>query len=583
MPWTPELITLSRHAVCLGATGSGKTGMYLSIVEHAARRGVPVVMIDPKGDGINLALVPPSDDPTWFAAHRPDDPAAGFAEGERWLRSLAEGGRTLAEREDWHARVSVRILTPGSDAAPVDLVSALLARPASDDPDDHARAVSASAASLLSLVGRPAHPFRDAEAGLLAQILHDAWQAGEGLDLGTLIARVARPPFATYGQYATDEALPPDDRQALALALNQVVASPTFAAWRRGEPLDLRAWTQPTADRRTPVTVISLGHLSDAERTFFLTTFLHALVGYTRTLPGSDRLRALVVIDELYGYLPPHPKDPPTKAPLLMLLKQARAVGVGLLLAAQNALDLDHKALANCGTWIVGQLRTAHDRRRVAEGMELPDLDATIASLAPRSFVVRDPRGQVSVVRSPHTLSWLRGPLTPAELRRLVPATASAPSLPAPPVVPAGVDVAWAAESAEAWEPALYAVLHLTWDDGPPETWHRLWRPLALTVAPTDTALPALHHSPLPGRYAPLPAFCDTARELLATRAAVEADARQPVPGWYDPLSERFSRPGEDAATFAARVGASDEPRPTPIRPAVTVGWFGVVWMPTHP
>jgi hypothetical protein len=269
----------------------------------------------------------------------------------------------------------------------------------------------------------------DPRAALLARVLGDAFAAGEDVPFPVLLPRLVDPPFATLGYFAVDDVVPREARTALALALNQLAASPSFAAWLQGEPLDVGAWLAPGPDGRTPLRVLSLAHLDDRQRQFFVTLVLHAVVAWTRRQAGTGALRAVLYFDEVAGYLPPHPKDPPTKGPVLTLLKQARAVGLGVMLCTQNPVDVDYKALSNAGTWFVGRLQTRQDRQRLVEGlaagadvaaMDAGALDELLGRLPRRAFVWRtaDQPG-ARVLRTRQTLSYLRGPLTKAEIASL--------------------------------------------------------------------------------------------------------------------------------------------------------------------
>src|SRR5215813_11971131 len=132
---------------------------------------------------------------------------------------------------------------------------------------------------------------------------------------------------------------------------------------------------------------------------------------------GTTELRALVYMDEIFGYFPPHPANPPTKRPLLTLLKQARAQGVGVVLATQNPVDLDYKALANMGLWLVGKLQTEQDRARLREGLldaglAARELDTLLDATRKRVFLLHDVhRPGPTLLHSRWTLSYLRGPL----------------------------------------------------------------------------------------------------------------------------------------------------------------------------
>jgi hypothetical protein len=403
--------SLTRHAVCLGATGSGKTGLCITILESLAAGGTPILAIDPKGDLANLAVV-----------HE--------------------------QTRSWHERVCVTVLTPGSEAAlPVDVLTALTRAPPGLDAEGLREYVVGATRALLGLIGRSADPMTDPAAILLARLLGDAFAAGRPMPLETLIPAVVDPPFDTVGHLSTDTFLPPDERTDLARALNAVVSSPAFAAWRQGVPLDVGAWLTPgERGERTPVTVVYLSHLDDAQRMFFVTLLLHAVVAWSRRLPGSVRLRALVCLDEAMGWLPPYPRDPPSKSPMLTLLKQARAVGVGVMLCTQNPVDLDYKAMSNANTWLVGRLATRQDRARVVDGQpDGPALGQLLARLPPRTFLVRSDRG-LDVARSREALTPLSGPLTRRELSLRL----SRPPSPPPPLPP-GLSARWLDPEGTVW------------------------------------------------------------------------------------------------------------------------------------
>jgi hypothetical protein len=415
-----DLSQLNRHAICLGMTGSGKTGLCVGILEDVARANVPILAVDPKGDLANLALVLPDLDAASFGPWVNDPEARAAA----WREGLAAAGLGPDDLRAFTEAVEVRVLTPGSDAGtPVDVLSALTHPPASlaGDPEGSREYVTGAVAALLGLIDHPSDPHTEPAAILLARLLGDAFAAGEGAPLERLIPSVVDPPFEQVGYFHVDTFYPREARLELAKRLNAVVASPAFAAWRRGVPLDVAAWFTP--GERTPITVLYLAHLDEPGRRFFLTLLLHAVVSWSRRQPGTASLRALLYCDEVMGYLPPHPKDPPTKWPLLTLLKQARAVGLGVMLATQNPVDLDYKAMSNAGTWLVGRLRTRQDRTRVIEGLSdaaapPDDVDDQLAALPPRAFLVLDERG-ARTITSRHTMSLLRGPLTRAEVTQL--------------------------------------------------------------------------------------------------------------------------------------------------------------------
>lgn len=573
---------LVHHAICVGATGSGKTGLGTGLLEEIALARVPVLAVDPKGDLPNLRLVFPDLTPAAFAAwsERPAEDAHTWREG---LRTRGLGPDDL---QHWRDAVDVRILTPGSDLAPVDVLGPLLTPPA--DHATLAEHVTGCVSSLFALIGETADVHTDPTAVVLARLLTDAFAAGQALPLDALIPALCDPPFDQIQWFPLDTFLPRPARLDLARKLNAVAASPGFAAWQHGTPLDLNTWLQPAA--RTPLTVLSLPHLSDASRSFFLTTLLHQLIAWMRRQPGTPGLRAVLYLDEASGLLPPHPHDPPTKGPLLTLIKQARAVGLGVIVATQNPVDLDYKAIGNAGTWWVGRLRTRQDRARVLQGLaeahDTTDLDAQIATLQRRQFLVIDDDGPRTIT-APFPRAFLRGPLTRPELARLLGPPPAVPVadglLPHPPPVPHDVPVRWlhpdaaadtlgttpAEPSAPRWQPALYARFHLRFDDGPAVieeriVHHLLRHPPAAGVGlhdlpePDEVALPddALHRERLPGgRYDPLPAW-------LADRAQVAALIQR----WKAALTLNTSGPDE-----APHLESND------VRPLGLV----LVWLPT--
>ncbi|MFN7147016.1 MAG: ATP-binding protein, partial [Myxococcota bacterium] len=357
-----DAASLTTHGVCVGMTGSGKTGLCVGLLEEVAGAGIPIVAIDPKGDLTNLALI---------------EPEAGRAEA--WRAGQAQWGIGPDEVRRWAGKVAVRVWTPGSDAGLGVNVLAALRRPTGELDDETRRElVLGSVSALLGLVGETADPVRSPAHIVLSRILEEAWARGEDPDLEALLAALVDPPFAKVGIFPTDRFFPPDDRFALAMRLNALIASPAFAAWATGAALDVPALLAPV-DGRTPVNVFTLSHLSEPERHFFVGLLLDRIAAWARGLPGTNELRALVFFDEVWGYLPPHPKDPPAKRPILALMKQARAVGVGTVLATQNPVDLDYKALSNAGTWFVGRLQTRNDRDRVAEGLTASGMDRSDA------------------------------------------------------------------------------------------------------------------------------------------------------------------------------------------------------------
>jgi hypothetical protein len=426
------------HGVVLGMTGSGKTGLLMVAVEEALRSRVPVIMIDVKGDLPNLLLAFSSfeaqDFAPWLEGHAAPDaqPGPNLAQqlAEERRSELGKWNISAADLESFRGGTAFRVLTPGSTAGePLHILSALEHRAPSWDVDPEASraAISAAISLVLRLLGRDPDPARSREHVLLSVLAEGRLQRGHTAELGSLLDEVLVPPFERIGALEVDGFLPPKERRSLAASLNTLLASPTFASWRQGISLDVRSWLTPK-DGRTPAIIVSVAHLDDEERTLVLGVLLEEILAYTRSLPGTRHLRALVVFDEVYGMLPPHPASPPTKRPIVALMKQGRAFGVGVLLATQNPMDLDYRALSNAGFWAVGRLQTDADRERVVdslaneneEGGSAAALTARIRRLAPRWFLVRNVHAtpNTTLLKPRYAMSFLRGPMTLGDIRR---------------------------------------------------------------------------------------------------------------------------------------------------------------------
>src|SRR5882672_1340840 len=461
---------LLTHGLIVGMTGSGKTGLAIVMIEEALRQHIPVLAIDPKGDLANLLLLFDRLDPAQFAAWVDPETArrqgltpeqAGAEAAAQWTKGLASWGLSAADVADLRRRHEAVVYTPGSRAGvPLGMLQSLEAPAGSFDAqeEDLRDEIAGIVAGLLGLVGIEADPLRSREAILLGTLIEMAWRKGQGLSLETLIPAVADPPFEKLGALPVETVYPRRDREALMLALNNLIASPSFEEWREGEPLDIDRMLR-AADGRPRLSIISTSHLSDAERLFVTALVLDKVKTWMRRQGGTTQLRALVYMDEIYGYFPPHPANPPTKRPLITLLKQARAQGVGVVLATQNPVDLDYKGLANIGVWLVGKLQTAQDRERLREGltgagMAPRAIDTMLDATGKRVFLLHDVHRPAPVLlESRWAMSYLRGPLTREEIGRLMadrvaatPAAtaggsdaAAAPAAKAAPVVPAGL------------------------------------------------------------------------------------------------------------------------------------------------
>jgi hypothetical protein len=433
---------LVTHAVCVGMTGSGKTGLCLSLIEEAAIDGVPAILIDPKGDLGNLLLtfpdLAPADFRPWIneedAARKglsPDDFAKQQA--ELWTKGLAEWGEDGARIRRLKEAADFAIYTPGSSAGlPVSILKSFAAPPpgARDDEEALRERVGSTATGLLTLAGVDADPLKSREHILVSTILAAAWQKGEDLDLASLIARIQTPPVAKVGVVDLESFFPAKDRFALAMSLNNILAAPGFASWLEGEPLEVGSILR-TASGKPRIAIFSIAHLSDAERMFFVTLLLNQTLAWMRAQSGTTSLRAILYMDEIAGYFPPV-ATPPAKAPLLTLLKQGRAFGLGVVLATQNPVDLDYKGLANTGTWFLGRLQTERDKARVLEGLEgvaagasqkfdRGKMEETLAALGSRVFLLNNVHEDApEVFESRWALSYLRGPLTRGQIKTLM-------------------------------------------------------------------------------------------------------------------------------------------------------------------
>ena len=423
---------LVTHAVCVGMTGSGKTGLCITLLEEAAIDGIPAIIIDPKGDLCNLLLTFPNLSPQDFAPWVEEGVDAA-QQAKLWKEGLAKWGQDGERIKRLRDAADFRIYTPGSNAGlPVSILKSFAAPPETirQDNESLAERINTTVTSLLGLIGIDADPIRSREHILLSNILNQEWSTGRDLDLGGLIQKIQSPAITKVGVMDLDSFFPASDRFELAMALNHLLASPSFASWMEGEPLDIQKLLY--TDKGKPrLAIFSIAHLADSERMFFVSLLLNQVLGWMRTQSGTSSLRAILYMDEIFGYFPPV-ANPPSKLPLLTLLKQARAFGLGVVLATQNPVDLDYKGLANTGTWFIGRLQTERDKARVLEGLEgiasgtgqkfdRQKMEQLLAGLNNRIFLMNNVHDDApEVFETRWAMSYLRGPLTRAQIKLLM-------------------------------------------------------------------------------------------------------------------------------------------------------------------
>ncbi|TDT17044.1 uncharacterized protein DUF87 [Ilumatobacter fluminis] len=465
----------TTHGVIVGMTGSGKTGLGVVLLEEVLTSGLPTLVIDPKGDLTNLCLTFPGLQATDFrpwideaqasaAGESPDEFAASQA--ELWTKGLLGWGFTAQNIQQLRDRTDFTIYTPGSQSGvPVNIVGSLEAPADTSDAEIVGDEIEGYVTGLLALVGIDADPLSSREHILLSNLINHAWSQGRSLDLPTLVGMVGNPPIRKLGVFELDQFFPPDDRMGLAMKLNGLLASPSFAAWAEGPSLDIQSMLYDE-NGRGRCAIVTTAHLSDEERQFVTSLVLGKLVTWMRRQSGTTDLRAMLYMDEVAGYLPPT-ANPPTKKPIMTLMKQARAFGVGVVLSTQNPVDIDYKALSNAGTWMIGRLSTERDKARLLEGLtsaaggvDIGAVDDTISGLGKREFVLRVPgKDATSVFTTRWAMSYLRGPMTRDQISSLMAdaraeAATSTATIPTAPAVADGAAAAGSATPAAA-EPEL--------------------------------------------------------------------------------------------------------------------------------
>ncbi|MBN1483461.1 MAG: hypothetical protein JXA37_01960 [Chloroflexia bacterium] len=532
---------LTTHAVCVGMTGSGKTGLCIDLLEEAAIDHVPAIIIDPKGDITNLLLnfpeLRPGDFRPWINvddARRKDLSEEAFAAEQAglWREGLERWGQGSTRLLLLRASADFSIYTPGSEAGiPVSILRSF------DAPDldweseaellrEH---IQGTVSALLDLIGVDTDPVRSREHILLCNLLEYFWRRQEPLDLPRLIQAIQKPPLQQLGVMDVDTFLPEAERSKLAMAINNLIAAPTFKSWLHGQSLDVPSFLA-TPEGRPRHSIFYIAHLSDHERMFFVSMLLNQVLVWMRSQPGTTSLRALLYMDEVFGFLPPV-ANPPSKRPLLTLLKQARAFGLGVVLTTQNPVDLDYKGLANTGTWFIGRLQTERDKARLLDGLESASsaagqslnreaLSRTISNLQKRVFLLHSIYEDAPVAfKTRWAMSYLRGPLTRPQIQELM--RGRSPDRPARSRTPLAPEKTASLEPLESVEPATVA------DEAVPAAVSQSARPAALPESRSKPAAPVrlLLAAPptLSSRveqvYLPIRRELERARQLVQAKA----------------------------------------------------------------
>lgn len=602
---------LTTHAVCVGMTGSGKTGLCLALLEEAAIDGIPSICIDPKGDLGNLLLafpeLRPSDFKPWVeqsdasrAGMTVDDYSAKMA--KIWKEGLAAWGQPPERIARYRDAVDLSIYTPASNAGlPLTVLRSF--SPPSEATLNNTEAmrerVSAAASGLLALLGVESDSLQSREHILLATILDRSWRDGKDVDLGQLIRMIQKPGFDKVGFMDLESFFPSKDRFAFAMTLNNLIASPSFQAWMEGESLDIQRLLY-TPEGKPRLTIISIAHLSDSERMFFVTILLNEMIAWMRNQSGTSSLRALLYMDEVFGYFPPT-ANPPSKTPMLTLMKQARAFGLGVVLATQNPVDIDYKGLSNAGTWFLGRLQTERDKARVLDGLEGASaaagatfdrgrMEKILAGLGNRVFLMNNVHEDAPVVfQTRWALSFLRGPISRDQIavlmedkKKALPATSQSATASikdsaagAHPVLPPGIHETFITtrplmgQAALLYRPGLLATarVHFTQSTaGIDETRDvTAFLPAVSEVLPTiwddaqvtsDSELDQQAEGDDAGGFATLPADLSRAKTYTELQAALKDHLyrTQKLQLWKCAELKEVSKPGESEGDFRARI-----------------------------
>ncbi len=435
---------LTTHAMVFGMTGSGKTGLCLDLIEEAIDEEIPLILIDPKGDLTNLDLIFPDFTPSSFEnwvsltdAQKKGMTKSEYAvqESEKWKNGLAGWDINSEQVNRVKNKADIHIYTPGSSAGEKISILDGFSKPDlsfEDDEEGMIEKIRNSVSALLSLLDIENDPLKSKPHILISNIIEHYWRLNEGISIEELIINIQKPPIKKLGVFDIDQLIDEKERTEISFKINNIIASSGFRYWSSGAPLSAKNLFKVKKKGTTPVNIFYIAHLPDNERMFFVTLLLNEIVYWMRTQPGSGNLKYILYMDEIFGYLPPYPLNPPSKNPLLILLKQARAFGLGVVLATQNPKDVDYKGLTNMGTWFVGKLQAEGDRDRVLEGLEgisdkdgnvirKEELEDKINSLKKRSFLIKNIHSDgLRIFQTRWAMSYLVGPLTKNQIKVLV-------------------------------------------------------------------------------------------------------------------------------------------------------------------
>ena len=427
---------LTTHAMMIGMTGSGKTGLGIGLIEEAAIDNIPSIVIDPKGDMGNLCLAFPDFDSKEYEpwidnsdvlSKETTKEALAQEKAQMWKDGL-ESSHQGAHRVKKFADVEKTIYTPGSSAGiGVNILGSFEApsKEVLEDSDTFASLINATVSSLLALVSIDADSINSKEHLLLSNIFHYYYSREISLSLEDIIGYIASPPFEKIGLFSLKTFYPQNERMKLAMTLNGVISSVSFSSWIKGEALDIQNMLYDE-NGKAKVAIFSIAHLNDNERMFFVTILLNSYINWMRKQRGSSTLKNILYMDEIFGFFPPT-ANPPSKKPMLLLLKQARAFGTGVVLSTQNPVDIDYKGLSNIGTWFVGKLQTKQDIQKVLEplsaksNLSKDEIAQKIATLKGRHFFMKNVHTPETIEFSTRwVLSYLKGPMTKDDIKLLM-------------------------------------------------------------------------------------------------------------------------------------------------------------------